>query len=262
MTASSGGQWWSRQLLCLLLKAKELGLRPLAVHFDSWLELRARGQQHREHHLQGSGFDLQDGRGELARDGATSSSGLSSRPAFANCDIPTDHAFPAVAFSRRRVRTAPKVHPQRQQPRRPSRCCPRAWGHNAADLRYLEQRRSTRRARERSTGVPYPTLPGLAKQADHRYPYVPRERHKTIKLAQLRHPTSRARPRSGRSTDQPGLARLRRQALRVRLSPASSRGPWPVRVRLRQAPRAPLESDRLRADDQTGSAGGDAKPAL
>ena len=146
----------------VLLKAKELGLRPLAVHFDSgWnSELAVNNIERITSEL---GVDLKTDvvNWQEMRDLQLAF----FKAGVANCDIPTDHAFPAVAFKNAVTYGAKYILSGSNLAT--ESVLPRAWGHNAADLRYL-------RAIHRKHGSvklrTYPTL-GLAKQAMW-YPYV------------------------------------------------------------------------------------------
>ena len=206
------------------------------------MELRAGRQQHRERRDSNLGVDLKTRRRRLARDAATSSS-PSSRPASRTADIPTDHAFPAVAYSRTRSSTASKYILSGSNLRAES-VLPTAWGHNAADLRYLK---AIHREHGRVKLNTYPVM-GLATRAD----LVPaRSPRPDPPVCSTTSPTSRRRPRA--RSPRAGLARLRRQALRVRLHPLL--GLLPARtVRLRQAARAPLVADPRRAAHPRGGA--------
>lgn len=154
----------------VLLKAKELGLRPLAVHFDSgWnSELAVNNIENITSKL---GFDLKTDvvNWQEMRDLQLAF----FKAGVANCDIPTDHAFPAVAFKNAAAYGAKYILSGSNLAT--ESVLPTAWGHNAADLRYLKAIHREHGSVKLRT---YPTL-GLAKQAIW-YPYV--RGVKTIKL--------------------------------------------------------------------------------
>lgn len=145
----------------VLLKAVEAGLRPLAVHFDSgWnSELAVNNIQNATSTL---GVDLKT---EVAPWKEMRDLQLSFfKAGVANCDIPTDHAFPAVAlrnaekYGARRILSGSNLATES--------ILPRAWGHNAADLRYLkgiQRRHGSVRLKE------YPTLGIMRKEIWYRY---------------------------------------------------------------------------------------------
>jgi N-acetyl sugar amidotransferase len=140
----------------VLLKAVEAGLRPLAVHFDSGWNSELAVQ------------NIQNATAELSVDLETDVVNWREmrdlqlaffKAGVENCDIPTDHAFPAVAL-RSAVEHGAKYILSGGNLATES-VLPRAWGHNASDVRYL-------RAIHRRFGtVPlktYPTLGILKKQ--------------------------------------------------------------------------------------------------
>lgn len=146
----------------VLLKAKELGLRPLAVHFDSgWnSELAVNNIENITSKL---GFDLKTDvvNWQEMRDLQLAF----FKAGVANCDIPTDHAFPAVALRNAAAYGAKYILSGSNLAT--ESVLPTAWGHNAADVRYLKAiHREHGEAKLRT----YPTL-GLVKQALW-YPYV------------------------------------------------------------------------------------------
>lgn len=117
----------------LVLQAVKLGLRPLAVHFDSgWNSELAVDNIHNivtrlELDLV---TDVADWR-EM-RDLQLSF----FKASVANCDIPTDHAFPAVAFreaARYGIRYILSGHNFATES-----ILPKAWGYNATDARHLK----------------------------------------------------------------------------------------------------------------------------
>lgn len=146
----------------VLLKAKELGLRPLAVHFDSgWnSELAVNNIENITSVLE---FDLKTDvvNWQEMRDLQLAF----FKAGVANCDIPTDHAFPAVALRNATAYGAKYILSGSNLAT--ESVLPTAWGHNAADLRYLKAIHRKHGSVKLRT---YPTL-GLAKQAIW-YPYV------------------------------------------------------------------------------------------
>lgn len=146
----------------LLLKAKELGLRPLAVHFDSgWnSELAVNNIEKITSQL---GVDLKTDvvNWQEMRDLQLAF----FKAGVPNCDIPTDHAFPAVAlrnaaaYGAKYILSGSNIATES--------VLPAAWGHNAADVRYLKAIHREHGSVKLRT---YPTL-GLMKQALW-YPYV------------------------------------------------------------------------------------------
>jgi N-acetyl sugar amidotransferase len=117
----------------LVLQAVKLGLRPLAVHFDSgWNSELAVGNIANivEKLKLDLVTDVVDWR-EM-RDLQLSF----FKAGVANCDIPTDHAFPAVAFreaARYGIRYILSGHNFATES-----ILPRAWGYNATDARHLK----------------------------------------------------------------------------------------------------------------------------
>lgn len=146
----------------VLLQAKELGLRPLAVHFDSgWnSELAVNNIENITSKL---GVDLKTDvvNWQEMRDLQLAF----FRAGVANCDIPTDHAFPAVALRNAAAYGAKYILSGSNFAT--ESVLPTAWGHNAADLRYLKAIHREHGSVKLRT---YPTL-GLMKQALW-YPYV------------------------------------------------------------------------------------------
>ena len=146
----------------VLLKAKELGLRPLAVHFDSgWnSELAVNNIENITTTLD---VDLKT---EVVNWQEMRDLQLAFFEAgVANCDIPTDHAFPAVALREAAAHGAKYILSGSNLAT--ESVLPTAWGHNAADVRYLKAIHREHGSVKLKT---YPTL-GLAKQAIW-YPYV------------------------------------------------------------------------------------------
>lgn len=139
----------------VLLKAVEAGLRPLAVHFDSgWnSELAVNNIESATRTL---GVDLKT---DVVNWSEMRDLQLSFfKAGVANCDIPTDHAFPAVALKNAVVHNAKFILSGSNLAT--ESILPRAWGHNSADLRYLkaiQRRHGTVKLRT------YPTL-GLVKK--------------------------------------------------------------------------------------------------
>lgn len=117
----------------LVLQAVKLGLRPLAVHFDSgWnSELAVANIEGLVTRLNlDLVTDVADWR-EM-RDLQLSF----FKASVANCDIPTDHAFPAVAFreaARYGIRYILSGHNFATES-----ILPTAWGYNAADAKHLK----------------------------------------------------------------------------------------------------------------------------
>lgn len=145
----------------VLLKAVEAGLRPLAVHFDSgWnSELAANNIENATRTL---GVDLKT---EVVNWPEMRDLQLAFfKAGVENCDIPTDHAFPAVALRNAAQYKAKYILSGSNLAT--ESVLPRAWGHNAADLRYLK-------AIHRDHGsVPlktYPALGILKKEVWYRY---------------------------------------------------------------------------------------------
>jgi N-acetyl sugar amidotransferase len=116
----------------LVLQAVKLGLRPLAVHFDSgWnSELAVSNIANIVDRLK---LDLVT---DVADWREMKDLQLSFfKASVANCDIPTDHAFPAVAFreaARYGIRYILSGHNFATES-----ILPKAWGYNATDARYL-----------------------------------------------------------------------------------------------------------------------------
>lgn len=117
----------------LVLQAVKLGLRPLAVHFDSgWNSELAVGNI--EALVSRLGLDL-------VTDVVDWREMRDLQLAFfkasvANCDIPTDHAFPAVAFreaARYGIRYILSGHNFATES-----ILPQSWGYNATDARHLK----------------------------------------------------------------------------------------------------------------------------
>ncbi len=222
----------------VLLKAKELGLRPLAVHFDSgWnSELAVNNIENITTTLD---VDLKT---EVVNWQEMRDLQLAFFEAgVANCDIPTDHAFPAVALREAAAHGAKYILSGSNLAT--ESVLPTAWGHNAADVRYLKAIHREHGSVKLKT---YPTL-GLAKQAIW-YPYV--RGVKTVQGPQL--PPLRQARRQARDQRQPRLARLRRQALRVGLHALLPGLLPPGALRLRQAPGPPLLAHPLGPDDPRG----------
>ena len=145
----------------VLIKAKEFGLRPLAVHFDSgWnSELAVSNIETLTSALD---VDLETDVVDWKEMRDLQLSFF--RAGVENCDIPTDHAFPAVA-----LRSAVKYNAKfilSGSNLATESVLPRAWGHNSADLRYLraiQRRHGTVRLRS------YPTLGIVKREIWYRY---------------------------------------------------------------------------------------------
>ncbi len=154
----------------VLLKAKEFGLRPLAVHFDSgWnSELAVSNIQSLTSSL---GVDLKTDVVDWKEMRDLQLSFF--KAGVANCDIPTDHAFPAVA-----LRTAAAYDARfilNGSNLATESVLPLAWGHNSADVRYLkaiQRRHGSVKLRS------YPTLGMLKREIWYRGV----RRVKTVKL--------------------------------------------------------------------------------
>jgi N-acetyl sugar amidotransferase len=145
----------------LLLKAKDFGLRPLAVHFDSgWNSEIAVANIERATRT----LDV-----DLKTDVVNWPEMRDLQLAFfkagvTNCDIPTDHAFPAVALREAAAYGVKYVLSGGNLAT--ESILPRAWGHNAADLRYL---RAIHRAHGHVKLKTYPQLGILRKQVWYQY---------------------------------------------------------------------------------------------
>lgn len=140
----------------VLLKAVESGLRPLAVHFDSGWNSEIAVQNIRNATSKLS-VDLKT---DVVNWNEMRDLQLSFLKAgVANCDIPADHAFPAVAlrnanhYDARYVLSGGNLSTES--------VLPRAWGHNASDLRYLK---AIHREHGSVKLKSYPTLGILKKQ--------------------------------------------------------------------------------------------------
>jgi N-acetyl sugar amidotransferase len=145
----------------LLLKAAELGLRPLAAHFDSgWnSELAVHNIERATSTL---GVDLKT---DVVNWTEMRDLQLSFfKAGVANCDIPTDHAFPAVAL--KNATTYGIKYVLSGSNLATESVLPRAWGHRAADKRYLM---SIQRAHGSVKLETYPTLGLLKKEIWYRY---------------------------------------------------------------------------------------------
>ena len=145
----------------LLLKAVEAGLRPLAVHFDSgWnSELAVHNIERATTTL---GVDLKT---EVVNWVEMRDLQLAFfKAGVENCDIPTDHAFPAVAL-RNAAAYGVRYNLSGSNLATES-ILPRAWGHNAADLRYL---RAIHRAHGTVRLRTYPALGIDKKEVWYRY---------------------------------------------------------------------------------------------
>lgn len=145
----------------VLLKAVELGLRPLAAHFDSgWnSELAVHNIECATSRL---GVDLKT---DVVNWTEMRDLQLSFfKAGVANCDIPTDHAFPAVALKNateygvKFVLSGSNLATES--------VLPTAWGHRAADKRYLM---AIQRAHGTVKLETYPTLGLLRKEIWYRY---------------------------------------------------------------------------------------------
>lgn len=117
----------------LVYKAVQLGLRPLAVHFDSgWNSEVAVANIHNTiTHL---GLDLVTDVVDWREMRDLQLSFF--KAGVANCDTPTDHAFPAVAFreaTKYGIRYILSGHNFATES-----ILPKAWGYNAADARHLK----------------------------------------------------------------------------------------------------------------------------
>ena len=117
----------------LVLQAVKLGLRPLAVHFDSgWnSELAVGNIANIVNTLQ---LDLVT---DVADWREMKDLQLSFfKASVSNCDIPTDHAFPAVAFreaARYGIRYILSGHNFATES-----ILPKSWGYNATDAKHLK----------------------------------------------------------------------------------------------------------------------------
>lgn len=117
----------------LIYQAIKLGLRPLAVHFDSgWNSELA--DENVTSLIRTLGLDLYT-------DTVDSREMMDLQLSFfkasvPNCDIPTDHAFPAVAFeqaSKYKIKYILSGHNFASES-----ILPKAWGYNAADARHVK----------------------------------------------------------------------------------------------------------------------------
>jgi N-acetyl sugar amidotransferase len=145
----------------VLIKAKEFGLRPLAVHFDSgWnSELAVSNIETLTSTL---GVDLKTDVVDWKEMRDLQLSFF--KAGVANCDIPTDHAFPAVALRNATAYDAKFILSGSNLAT--ESVLPKAWGHNSADLRYLkaiQRRHGSVRLRT------YPTLGMLKREVWYRY---------------------------------------------------------------------------------------------
>jgi N-acetyl sugar amidotransferase len=145
----------------VLIKAKEFGLRPLAVHFDSgWnSELAVSNIETLTSTL---GVDLKTDVVDWKEMRDLQLSFF--KAGVANCDIPTDHAFPAVALRNAAAYDAKFILSGSNLAT--ESVLPTAWGHNSADLRYLkaiQRRHGSVRLRT------YPTLGILKRDVWYRY---------------------------------------------------------------------------------------------
>lgn len=150
--------------------AKQLGLRPLAVHFDSgWNSELA--VNNIENIVKKLGIDLHTFvvDWEEMRDLQLAF----FKASVANCDIPTDHAFPAVLYreaARHRIRCILSGTNHATE-----FILPKSWGHTSADKRHLvDVQRKFGTIRLRS----YPTIGFIAQYIY--YPYI--RRIKTVRL--------------------------------------------------------------------------------
>jgi N-acetyl sugar amidotransferase len=117
----------------LVLQAVKLGLRPLAVHFDSgWNSELAVGNI--ENIVKKLNLDLYT---DVVDWREMKDLQLAFfKASVANCDIPTDHAFPAVAFqqaAKHGIRYILSGHNLATES-----ILPQAWGYNAADATHLK----------------------------------------------------------------------------------------------------------------------------
>jgi N-acetyl sugar amidotransferase len=117
----------------LVLQAVKLGLRPLAVHFDSgWNSELAVANI--ANIVQRLNLDLVTDVADWREMRDLQASFF--KASVANCDIPTDHAFPAVAFreaARYGIRYILSGHNFATES-----ILPTAWGYNATDARHLK----------------------------------------------------------------------------------------------------------------------------
>lgn len=150
--------------------ANKLGLRPLAVHFDSgWNSELA--VHNIENIVKKLGIDLHTFvvDWEEMRDLQLAF----FKASVANCDIPTDHAFPAVLYreaARHRIKYILSGTNHATE-----FILPKAWGHTSGDKRHLvdvQKKFGTIRLRS------YPTIGFFAQYAY--YPYIRRIR--TVRL--------------------------------------------------------------------------------
>ena len=145
----------------LLLKAVELGLRPLAAHFDSgWNSELA------VHNIERATSTLNvDLKTDVVNWTEMRDLQLSFfKAGVANCDIPTDHAFPAVALKNATMYGTKYVLSGSNLAT--ESVLPTAWGHRAADKRYLM---AIQRAHGSVKLETYPTLGLLKKEIWYRY---------------------------------------------------------------------------------------------
>lgn len=117
----------------LVLQAVKLGLRPLAVHFDSgWNSELAVGNI--ENIVSRLKLDLYT---DVVDWREMKDLQLSFfKASVANCDIPTDHAFPAVAYRQAAqygIRYILSGHNLATES-----ILPQSWGYNAADARHVK----------------------------------------------------------------------------------------------------------------------------
>ncbi|WP_439565179.1 N-acetyl sugar amidotransferase [Microcella sp.] len=117
----------------LVLQAVKLGLRPLAVHFDSgWNSELAVGNI--ENIVSRLGLDLFT---DVVDWREMKDLQLSFfKASVANCDIPTDHAFPAVAYrqaAKYGIRYILSGHNLATES-----ILPQSWGYNAADAKHVK----------------------------------------------------------------------------------------------------------------------------
>ncbi len=146
--------------------AKKLGLRPLAVHFDSgWNSELA--VNNIENIVKKLGIDLQTFvvDWEEMRDLQLAF----FKASVANCDIPTDHAFPAVLYreaARHRIGYILSGTNHATE-----FILPKAWGHTSSDKRHLVD---VQRKFGTATLRTYPTIGFFAQYVY--YPYICRIR--------------------------------------------------------------------------------------
>ena len=174
----------------VLIKAKEFGLRPLAVHFDSgWnSELAVSNIETLTSTL---GVDLKTDVVDWKEMRDLQLSFF--KAGVANCDIPTDHAFPAVALRNATAYDAKFILSGSNLAT--ESVLPKAWGHNSADLRYLKA------IQRRHGSVRLRTYPTLGTKSSGLTVRTPRRRSpSSAGVTTGASTTSRSSPASSRAT--------------------------------------------------------------